>query len=47
MQEHLFRHFKNESHDSFLRNVSITLVGNTDGKEPERKQSHGIFWGIS
>ena len=30
MQQHLFEHFSEEGHHSFLEDVSITLIGKTD-----------------
>ena len=42
MQEHLFEHFKSEGHIGFLGNVSITLIDETDGKDPKRKENYWI-----
>ena len=42
MQEHLFEHFKGESHSGFLGNVSITLMNKTDGKDPKRRENYWI-----
>ena len=41
MQEHLFEHFKSEGHSGFVRNVSITLVDKTDGKDPKGEKTTG------
>ena len=41
MQEHLLEHFKSEGHSGFLRNVSITLIDKTDGKDAKRR---GNYW---
>ena len=40
MQEHLFEHYKSESHSGFLGNVSITLVDKTDGKDPKSRENY-------
>ena len=42
MQEHLFEHFKSKDHSGFLGNVSITLLDNTDGKDPKRRENYWI-----
>ena len=39
-QEHLFEHFKSEGLIGFLRNVSITLIDKTDGKDPKRRENY-------
>ena len=33
MQEYLHSHFKSESHNGFLENVSVTLIDKTDGSD--------------
>ena len=40
MLEHLFEHFKSEGRSGFLGNVSITLIGKTDGKDPKRRENY-------
>ena len=40
MQEHLFENFKSKNHSGFLGNVSITLIDNTDGKDPKRRKNY-------
>ena len=39
-QKHLFEHFKSEGHSCFLGNVSITLIDETDGKNPKRRENY-------
>ena len=40
MQENLLEHFKSEGLIGFLRNVSITLIDKTDGKDPKRRENY-------
>ena len=40
MQEHLFEHFESEGHSGFLGNVSITLIDNTDDKDPKKRENY-------
>ena len=40
MQERLFEDFKSEGHSGFLGNFSVTLVDNTDGKDPKRRENY-------
>ena len=41
IQEHLFRHFNCEDHIGFLENVSITLIGKTDGGDSKKEKIIG------
>ena len=34
MQQHLFEHFANEGHCSFIQDVTITSIDKTDPKDP-------------
>ena len=38
MQQHLFEHFYEEGHHSFLEDVSITLIDKTDPSNPLQKE---------
>ena len=40
MQQHLFKHFANESHCSFLEDVTITFIDKTDPKDPNRREHY-------
>ena len=40
MQKRLFEHFKSEGHSGFVRNVFITLVDKTDGKDPKSRENY-------
>ena len=40
MQQHLFRHFSSMGHSGFLNDISITLIGNTDGKNPKKREDY-------
>ena len=41
IQEYLYSHFENEVHNGFLEDVSITLIGKTDGSDPMEGET---FW---
>ena len=41
MQEYLYSHFEREEHNSFLEDVSITLINKTDGSDPTKRET---FW---
>ena len=43
MQEHLFRHFYNEGRESFLKNVSITLIDKKDVSDPKQRKNYQIL----
>ena len=36
MQEHFYRHFSSPGHMGFLNDVSVTLIGKTDGSDPKK-----------
>ena len=38
MQQHLFEHFSEEGHRSFLEDVSITLIDKTDPSNPLQRK---------
>ena len=40
MQEHLLKHFNNMGHNGFLKNVSVTLINKTDGKNPKKREGY-------
>ena len=41
IEEHLFKHFNITGHNDFLKNVLITLIDKTDGKNPKREKANG------
>ena len=43
MQEHLFEHFKSESHSGFLGIVSITFIDKTDDKDPKKRENYQMW----
>ena len=40
MQEHLYRHFKILGHTGFLSDVSATLIDETDGWDPKKREDY-------
>ena len=40
MQQHLFEHFSDEGHHSFLEDVSITLIDKTDPLNPLQRENY-------
>ena len=40
-QEHIFMHFRNEGHTSFLHDTSIVFIDKTDGSNPTKRED---FW---
>ena len=40
MQPHLFEHFSEEKHHSFLEDVSITLINKTDRSHPLQRENY-------
>ena len=40
MQEHLFRYFYSEGHEGFLKDVSVTLIDNTDASDPKKRENY-------
>ena len=40
MQQHLYEHFANEGHCSFLEDVTITFINKTDPKDPNRREHY-------
>ena len=40
MQQHLFEHFSEEGHHSFLEDVSITLIDKTDPSNPLQRENY-------
>ena len=40
MQQHLFEHFAREGHCSFLEDVTITFIDETDPKDPNRQEHY-------
>ena len=40
MEQHLFEHFSEEGHHSFLEDVSITLIGKTDPSNPLQRENY-------
>ena len=40
MQQHLFEHFLEEGHHSFLEDVSVTLIHKTDPSNPFHRKSY-------
>ena len=40
LQEHLFKHFNSTGHNGFLNNVSVTLIDETDGKNPRKREDY-------
>ena len=38
-QKHLFRNFYSEGHDAFVKDVSITLIDQTDASDPKKRES--------
>ena len=42
MQEHLYKHFESESHSGFHDDVSIILIGKTDGSNPNKRETYLI-----
>ena len=38
MQQHLFEHFSEEGHHSFLEDVSTTLIDKTDPSNPLQRE---------
>ena len=40
IQEHLFKHFNSHGHNGFLNNVSISLIDETDCKNPEKREDY-------
>ena len=38
MQQHLFEHFSEKGHHSFLEDVSVTLVDKTDPSNPLQRK---------
>ena len=40
MWQHLFDHFTNEGHCSFLENVTITFINKTDPIDPNRREHY-------
>ena len=41
MQEHLYKNFESERHSHFRDNVSVILIGKTDGSNPTKRE---IYW---
>ena len=41
MQQHLFEHFASEGRCSFLEDVAITFIDNTDPKDANRRE---LYW---
>ena len=39
MQEYLYSHFGSEGHNGFLEDVSITLIGKTDGFDLTKRET--------
>ena len=44
MQQHLFEHFSEEGHHSFLEDVSVTLIDKTDPSNPLQREN---YWRIT
>ena len=44
MQEHLFKHFNSMGHNGFLKNVSITVINRTDGKDSKMREDYTFFF---
>ena len=40
MQQHLFEHFQNPGHTSFIEDVSITLIDKTDPSIPTKCEAY-------
>ena len=40
MQEHLFRHFLSPDHNSFLNDISVTLIDKTDPSDPLKRENY-------
>ena len=40
LQEHFLEHFKSEGHNVVLRDVSVTLIDKTDGKNPIKREHY-------
>ena len=40
MQEHLLKHFNSMGHNGFLNKVAITLIDNTDSKNPKKREHY-------
>ena len=40
MQRHLYEHFTLPGHSGFLNDVSITLIGKTDPKDPTKREDY-------
>ena len=42
VQEHIFQHFKSESHTGFLENVPVTFIDKTDSQNPKKRENYWI-----
>ena len=40
MQQHLFEHFSNEGHNSFLDDLSIIFIDKTAPKDPNKREHY-------
>ena len=40
MIEHLFKHVNSIGNNGFLKNVSITFIHKTEGKNPEKREDY-------
>ena len=40
MSEHLYEHFFNDGHNGFIKDVVITLIDKTDGKDPKNRENY-------
>ena len=40
MQQHLFKHFSEEGHHSFLEDVSMKLIDKTDPSNPLQRENY-------
>ena len=43
MQEHIYKHFNNESHTVFSENVSVTFVNKTDSQNSAKRKNYWIY----
>ena len=40
MQQHLYQHFCSTNHNSFISDVSVTIINKTDPSDPLKKEDY-------